>query len=620
MRYSVTLPRFDGGLNTKATPLHGDPDQSPDSQNVIYDDEGAVQTSRGRTRFNSSAIATASIDLLHSYVNNSGTAQLMAACNGNLYRASGNTFVAVASATSVFTKNVGIFAVTFQNKMFMTDGYVNPYKWNGTEFTRMGVPTQENTTTAATGGAGLLSGTYNYAVLGVNSYSVKGDYGTACASIAVVSSQINLTGIPVWPTSAGVNEKYICRNTAGVSNVFYLVTAVTNGITSFVDNTADSSLTTLAPVDNGLPQYFTTMIPHMGRMWGASKTSSNPMYLHYSNADDPEIWGSEDYVRIGEGDGLPIVGLATLANAILIAKDDGTGNGSMYVLSTPDNNSINWRVIQLDTQSGSQSAKVMTKFANSVAYLNRNGVYDISELAVGDIKSDALSYNIESEIYTLAKNYLSKATAITWKNKVWISVPYGSTQPTNNRILQYDFVRGRRTEQRELGAWSRFTDMSISDMVVHDGNLYGGAADDTGFVYQLDTGYNNDGAAIDSYFKTMAIVGKPEHEGYTKVWRYAYLTVECTGDWFMNINYLKDFNEEAGNAIQINLDPAGAEWGTAIIGVDKYGVAIERKKVRINFTNAVSKVLQLKFSTNAVDQYFKVHNAEIFYNLKGLRS
>lgn len=617
-RYTVTLERFDGGLNTKATPLHGSPDQSPDLQNVIFDDEGAVQTSRGFTKFNSALIATASIDMLHSFVSNSGTAQLMAICNGNLYRMSGNTAIAIASGASVYTKNVGVFATTFQNKMFLTDGYVKPMKWNGTDFTQMGVPVC-SAPTGITTTAGLLTGSYHYAIVGVNSYTVKGDYGTVGANITAASSTITLSDIPVFPTSAGVINKYIVRNTAGASGVMYLVTSITNAVTSFVDNTPDASLIDLAPLDNGLPQYFTTMIPHMGRMFGASKTSSNPMYLYFSNADDPEIWGSEDYVRIGEGDGLPIVGLATLANAILIAKNDGHGNGSMYVLSTPDNQSINWRIIQLDTQSGSQSAKVMTKFANSIAYLNRYGVYDLSELSVGDIKVDALSYNIEPEIFTLAKNYLAQAVAITWQNKVWISVPYGATQPTNNMILQYDFVRGRQTQERTLGAWSKFPNMAISDMTIHEGNLYGGSADDTGFIYQLDTGYNANGIAIDSYYKTMAIKGKPEHEEYTKVWRYAYITVECTGDWMMEIQYLIDFNDESGNSVQIDLDPGGSLWGTAIIGVDKYGVAIERKKVRVDFKNSVSKILQLKFGTNTIDQYFKVHNAEIFYSLRGLR-
>lgn len=618
--YSVALERFDGGLFTKVSPLNGTLDQSPDLFNVIFDDYGAVETRRGYEKFNTIALGTAPIDLLHAYVQNDGTKHFLAACNGNILRASGNTFVTIPSAQSIATAGERIFGLNFQNKAFFSNGWMTPYKFDGVDFVRWGVtPPASSFSGISFASDGDLSGAYTYVLLGMNTFGVKGDFATASSEITVASKEIFVHGLYEWPASAGVQYKLLCRNTAGVSNLYYIVTQLSNAQTSYTDSIADSLLVEEPPYDNGLPQHFTTMLHFQGRIFAASKTSSNPQFLWYSEIEDPEIFPSDNIIKIGDGDGLPITGLAILSNALIISKNDGEGNGSMWLLYMPDTNPINWSLTKLDGENSTQSAKVMLNFSNYIAFLNRWGVYDLDQQAIGVIKSDPLSFNIEKDIYQLASSYLSAATAITWKNKIWLSVPYGSAQPTNNRIYQYDFVRGRNVQDREWGSWSRFDNHNISEFCVFNGDLYGGSSDEIGQIYKLDTGYNDDGSSIDSYFKTMPITGAEEHQSYTKVWRYCYVTVECTGDWLMNISYSNDFKDEVGQTVQISLDPESAKWDVAQIGLTKWGSGINQKRVRINFRGSVSKALQLSFSTNTIDQYFKVHKVEVFYNLRGLR-
>ena len=618
--YSVAIDRFDGGLNTKTTPLLGGPDQSPDLYNVIFDDLGAVETRRGYSKFNSSLIATAPIDMLHSYVQNNGTKQFLAACNGSFYRASGNTFVTIPSAQAVYTAGVRVQSITFQNKAFLSNGNSTPYKYDGTDFARWGVtPPAVPLSGTTISSDGLLTGTYKYVLVGLNTFGTKGDYATASTAITVASKDINVYGLYQWPTSHGVQYKLLCRNTAGVQDLFYVVTQLTNAQTSYVDNIPDSYLVTDAPEDNGVPQNFTSMVSFQGRVFAAAANSTNPMFLYYSNIDDPEIFPSDSIIKIGEGDGYPITALAVLSNAIIVSKNDGKGNGSMWLLYMPDANPNNWSLNKLDTGSSTQSSKVMINFSNYIAFINRYGVFDLDQQAVGSIKSDALSFNIEPDIYALATAYLSTATAIVWKNKIWLSVPYGATQSYNNRIYQYDFIRGRGIDERQLGAWSRFDQHSISELAIHDGDLYGGSSLQDGFVYKLDTGYVDDASVIDSYYKTMPITGMPEHQSHTKVWRFAYITVECTGDWFMNLSYSNDFKDEAGNTVQISLDPESSVWDTAVVGLTKWGPGYLQKRIKIIFRGSTSKAIQLKFSTATASQYFKVHKVEVFYNLRGLR-
>jgi hypothetical protein len=626
-QYSVTIERFDGGLNTKATPLHGSSDQSPNLQNVIFDDSGAVETRRGYQKFNTAAIASAPIDFLHSYNQNNGTRELLVSCNGDLYKATNVTAGSFDLLESSHTTGgARVLGVTFQNKVFMTNGYTPPTKYDGTSVTRWGVPPLDSIgspdlyLTAATGAG--LSGVYRYVFCGVNAYGVISDISSQTTWISATSEAIRINHYNSFPASSGVQNILICRNTAGVQDDFYVVTQVANGTDEVVDDNPDAYLVDYAPLDNGLPQNFTCMVLHQGRVFAASSTSSDPMFLYYSNIDDPEIFPSDSIIRVGEGDGYPITGLAVLTNAVIISKNDGRGNGSLYLLYTPDANPDNWSLTKLDTESSTQSAKVMINFSNYIAFLNKYGVFDLNQQAVGTVKSDALSYNIEPDIYALATDYLSKATAITWKNKVWISVPYTAafeaTQTTNNRVYQYDYVRGRQGTDREYGSWSRHTNHSISEFAIHDGALYGGSSTD-GFVYQLDTGYNDAGTAIDSSYQTMAIVGKPEHQNYTKTWRFCYVTVECSGDWNMSLAYSNDFKDEIETTTTVSLDPEITLWDDAILGTDLWGAGLLRKRVQVVFRNSTSKAIQLKFSTNTADQYFKVYKVEVFYNLRGLR-
>jgi hypothetical protein len=617
MRFSVLINKMDGGLNTKVSPLIAPLNESPDCQNVVFDDLGAVQTREGRELAVETSIASAQVDLLHSYVKDDGTEQLIVAVGGSLYRMSGNTAVIIASATSVFTQDVRIQALNYQNQLWMSNGGVTPYKWNGTEFTQWGIPVP-SAPTGATASDGGLIGQYRYVVLGVNSNLVQGDYGSESTQISATSKEIILTDIPVFPISAGVIYKQICRNTANASGIYYVVTEITNAQTFYTDSAIDSNLVTLAPLDQGTPAYFTTMLAHNGRIFAAGEDSEYPTYLWFSETNIPEVFPSENFLRIGDGDGFPIVGLAMVSNNIIIAKNDGQGNGSTWLLYMPDNNPLNWMVAKLDAENSGQSQNSMVKFNNYLAYLNKFGVFDISEFAVGDIRNDALSFNIEPDILNLSLSNLKVSFAVNWKNKVWFSVPYGPSVDRNNRVYQYDYMRGRSGTERELGAWTKFTNMNFSSFAIHDGDLYGGSSQDDGKIYKLNVGYNDAGEAIESYYKTMAITGLKEHKYHTKVWRFLYVTVEAVGDWLLDVEILKDFDVN-GQIEQISLDPGGDEYDSVILGEAYWGNGLLKLRKKISIRNAVCKSIQLKFSTYTADQYFKIDEIEVFYNLRSLR-
>jgi hypothetical protein len=618
-KHSFYIPRFDGGLNSSVSPMLGDMTQSPELQNVQFDDLGAVGTINGTTAaFN--PIASQPIDGLFSLVLPSSN-QIIAQCAGMTLRASGNTFVTIPSGQGIFTAGVYLHGEQINSKLFLSNGYALPHKYNGNEYTRWGIPVNSMPVSViATGITTCMvsGGVYEYAFWGISSSGSKGDYSTALSYTNTNGLGLKISGIPTAPISHGIEYIGIGRSTAGLSGLFWVVSQVTNGVTSFIDVAPDATLSVEAPADNGLPKLFTTFTPFLGRMFGASSTSSNPEYLYYSEIDEPEVFPSLNVVRIGEGDGCAIRSIGQLSTGLVIGKDDGKGNGSLWFLYMPTSNSSDWQLKKVPSPYGAIGTRKMPNFGNMLAYLNKYGIYDFNESSLDLYKSDSISYNIDADVKTFNEDYLEGAYAINFKNKLWLSVPYG-TASANNRIYTYDYVIGRGLVTRENASWGVITDTAVKTMAVHQGDLYGGSSASNGIVYQLDTGTAFNGSAIDSYYYTMAIKGRSEHESNTKLWRYAIITVDTSGAWNMDVDYLTMDSGGAPKTTTADLSSGGALFGSAIFGVNSYGKATEQKKIRVTFEDCLGVYLQLRFRTSTANQYFKVHNVEVFYNLKSTR-
>ena len=150
----------------------------------------------------------------------------------------------------------------------------------------------------------------------------------------------------------------------------------------------------------------------------------------------------------------------------------------------------------------------------------------------------------------------------------------------------------------------------------HSGILYG--ADYNGHIHRLDYGKNLNGSAIDSYFKTMHIHGLDEHHDNTKVWRWALVTMDTSGDWDVTVSWNTDYNENDVGSYAVSVDNDATLWDVMIWDLNIWGSSLTRKVFKIPI-NAVSKSIQLKFRTNTADQYFKLYELSLHYSLRGVR-
>lgn len=623
----VKMDKFDGGLNTKNNPVTILKNQSPSCQNVIFDDYGAVATRLGYTQFNTAVVGSSTIDGFGTYVNNSGVAKMMVACSGTAYYNSGTTFVAITNGTDIFTAGNRINSTTFKNKYFYANGVDRAYKYDGSQITQWGVSAPTTGLSVTSAASGPLTGTYQYAYTAVNSAGAESDYGTESSAITVTSANIGVGGIPVASAITGIDKWYIYRNKNGESSYFYN-TAVANGTTSIVDDKLDAALTTAIPTDQEAPRKFKFILSHDGRIFGAGEPD-NRSYLWYSDLQEPEQFPSENFLQIGSDDGMVITGLAIHYNSVVITKSDFNGRSATYILLTQDavgaTTPSSWYLIKSPSPFGSDSNRALVSFSNYLMLINREGFFafqnnetikGVSQTTTGGIVTESQSEDITPDIYNFKTSLLTGVAGINWKNKLWYAVP--STSATaNDLIYQFDYLRA--SADNKLGAWSKFTNINIAHFTIYNNKLYGCSSGTNGLIYELDSGFNDNGSAIDSYFVTAAISGKKGHDSHYKTWRHLYMLIEASGVWNMNLNYFNDFDTGVGDSEVVDLDPGGSLWNEAIWGVDKWGGNISRKIVRVDLKKSTSKYLQLKFSTNTANQYFKVHELEVAYLLKGRR-
>lgn len=618
-RYGIKINRFDGGLNTKVSPELGELNESPDLLNVEFDDLGAVGTRRGRATIGT--VGSGEVCMLHSYRRDGGEPDLLALCSGTMSFARGDstTFAVCSGGTSIMTAGIQAFAATVQNHCFISNGTL-AYKWDGNNITRWTAPTPPQMPVIGYTTAIVNTSPIYYPASWIRTYTDA--LGIETLASTALTGGTNLSGVQFLvtaaPVSAGAAYVNIYRSlptAAGGDGQYHVLTSYANTDATVIDEFDDmlSSTAVYEVTSDPSPPKLNVFVEHLGRFFGASSTQ-NPTFLYYTYASEPSQWDGEFYIRVGDGDGYPIRGLISMGSNLLIAKEDGKGNGNVWVLYTPDNEVQNWTITRLDLAYGSVSAKAMTKFAGFILMLNRSGVYDLAEGTVGERISNALSFNIEPNVLSWNVDGLKDAIAVNYNNKVYMSIP--SLGSNNDQMWVYDYVKGRSDVNKLTGAWSKWDNQEISDLVVHNDKLFAGGYD--GEIFRMDINHHDSGDAINSYWRSMSIRGIPEHVDNEKVFRFIWLTVECTGNWNLNVTYASDLYANVGTTKTVSLDPVNALYGSAVVGDDVWGPTRKRYVARIPI-NITAKKLQVKFSTDTAEQYWKVHDALVEYNLRGVR-
>jgi hypothetical protein len=228
---------------------------------------------------------------------------------------------------------------------------------------------------------------------------------------------------------------------------------------------------------------------------------------------------------------------------------------------------------------------------------------------------------MEPDMFLVPESRVGQISGISYKNRLFFAMPYGSSATTNNRVYCYDFSVSNLAK-RKIGAWVPFTGWNAEQFVIYEGDLYYGSSTPTGKVYKcmVDGVYNDDGEAINSYFWTKEFSGFKGDQQSHKDFRSLELYYEKSGDWFLNVGYRNDGQLGGDLSTQIDANPGGSLWGAMIWGVDSWGGGQKDAFDSISLGESRGRRIQFKFSNqNVVNQKFKITGYRFSYNVKGNR-
>lgn len=617
---------FDGGQNSKfEKSIIGD-NESPDCLNVVFD-AGSVGTREGFKIINTASVGSYVCDGLYVRKGTNNAETMVGFYGGNGYTLAGTSFVTIPSAQSVFTAGVRVGAATMENHLFVGNGGVDPYKWNGTNFTLHGVKSAPNSSVQYTGAAGVLTGDYRYKFTFVNSALVEGNPSAASTTFVVTAAQISMICVPVAPQSWGVSTRNIYRTVTSGSTWFRHSTLNDNTTTTLLDNTPDSSLGVAAPSEKGMPPKYSTIIYFNNRLF--MNDTENPSFVWYSDLNEPYTVASTNFQIVGDAASDFFVGFGIQDSSLILFCQRNT-----YVWYQPDTTPGNWKLIKSKSPYTSKSPFGQFNFKNKVgfpavqndkfvgiaAFSGESIESTTSVLSTGTAGADLLSDRIEPDMFDIQEAYVGNISSIVYKNKAYIALTKDSPNTTNNRVYVMDFsIDNLSKSQRE--AWTPWSGLNVAQFVIYNGSLYFGTSNAVGFLYKEDHGvYADNGVAINSYFWTKEFTGLNGEESFSKDLRYSNLLVDLAGAYSMGFSVKTDSDSGSGTEYDIDIDPESSLWGTMVWGVDTWGGGSYQKDIRQYLAGARGKRVQFKFSNkNTINQRFKVHWLNFTYNLKGQR-
>ncbi len=633
---------FDGGLDTKFPKSLLPENESTDCLNVEFVN-GAVQTRQGSVRLNTTPAGSAPFDGLYTRRASDGASETMCAfIGGHMLTLGATTFNTVPSAQSVFTIGARVGAELSENYLFIGNGGVGPYKWDGSLFTQHGVypPTQTMTAASATTGSLTTNGVYSYRYTNVNTALVESDLSPAvtftCSGSALA---IALSNIASGSTaSMGINARRIYRTQNGGSSYFRVATLSDTSTVTYTDRIADTDLGSPAPTDNGLPPKYNAIIYHRNILF--VNDASNPNYVWYSAIGQPYTFPSTNFFKVGDKAGDLVRGFASYDNYVVIFCEQSIWINYMPDPATPGG----WRQLKTKSPYGSKSpycylqcsvrgedmllfpALQSRKFVGFGGLVGDTLEATATAQVATNIASDLQSQVIEPDMFQVQETYLNNITGIVYKNRAFITLTYQSPNTTNNRIYVWDFSLSN-VNKRQIASWVPWKGINVQQFAVYSGKLYGASSTSNGYVYQVaDTGvYSDDGSAIDSYYWTKEFPGFPEDTNYTKDFRYLNFLYDNSGSYQMTLRYRTDSDAGVGNYQNIDLTSGGSVWGSGVNGltwgVGKWGGGVAQTEKRVFFGAALrGKRLQIRFDNqNTVNQRFAVYRAQFLYNIKGYR-
>lgn len=262
-------------------------------------------------------------------------------------------------------------------------------------------------------------------------------------------------------------------------------------------------------------------------------------------ASAPGDWVQTENIRVGTGEGDPVMALISGQNGYLIVIKER----SAWYVDTSDASVANWTSQRITNLAGAVAGRTAVQIGQDVFFLSSFGVVALGALATTNAISEAvnLSRPLQPFIDRINPAALGTAWATLWRDHYLLAVPLDSaTQPSH--FLPFNTTTRRwgtpwtcTMPANSVGSGVAFTGWSGGVAANFGGTQETLIADNTGRVFRLDRTYEKDESAPDI---TQEIV--------------SWLTIracdhELPEHWKQPLLAIVEFFNSTGADVQVNL-------------------------------------------------------------------
>lgn len=293
----------------------------------------------------------------------------------------------------------------FEDNLYICNGHNVPQVWDGVLAATysLGLPAACIGALAGVGAGNVENGAHSYKVTFV---TASGETtGSAKSNVVTVvdkttDGQVSLTGIAVGPT--GTTSRKVYRTVTGDTGDYKLLTTLGNNTaTTYTDNTADASLTSVLPTTNSaalIPSDWTgnnfpkAMIKHgrgaSERLW-AYGCPLNPEAIYASDTGTANFTDAKVIkITIETGDGSGIVGMVEYGDRLI-----PLGKRKPYLIDDTELDTANWGYVDGQWDGGVAHNRLIVNTPNDVIAMSEEGnIYSIiTAQTYGDYVAQSLT-------------------------------------------------------------------------------------------------------------------------------------------------------------------------------------------------------------------------------------
>lgn len=458
----LTLDSWKKGVITLIDKSRVPKDALIEMQNLFLAEDG-VPTVRPGTDWFGVAPSASAIDGAGGYETAAGVPHLVVVAGGTIYRSidDGATWNTCTGAT--FTAGKKVWVVQDHGYLYLTDGYDNIIRYDGTTtlapYTALSTP---GTVTPTETGSTVMAGTgyhHYYKISAVNTIG----FTPASAATTDVQAQLDRSQwVPStdyvtlsWTAVTGATRYDIYVSHDNI-DFYYLDTVVGNASVSYRDDgTALENTNILAPTANTTQGPKVQRLEQIGsRLWGV-QDYDNPWRVWFSGSGGYAGYFSAAY----DGGYIDLMNGSQFRPIRVVDYRDGKGTPYATVwCKSADGRGCIWQItletltvgevsitvpsaFRLPGSRGTDAPESVVNVLNDYMFYNSQAFYNLGSRAqfLNLLSTDESSANIRPTVKQISTTGASNICSIYYDAKVYFSVPYGSTN--NNYTIVYDTER-----------------------------------------------------------------------------------------------------------------------------------------------------------------------------------